>query len=44
LGASGRFAVLQSKLGYWRLAYLESLLKTADAVASRNVEITEENQ
>jgi len=29
-----RFAELQRKLGWWELAYLEALLKCADALAS----------
>ncbi len=33
-----RYARLQRQLGYWRLAYLESLLKTADVAASRETE------
>jgi CRISPR-associated endonuclease/helicase Cas3 len=35
LAAAERFARLQSQLGRWRLAYLEALLKTADAEGSR---------
>jgi len=34
-----RAARLQKRLGYWRLAYLESLLKVADVAASRGVEL-----
>jgi CRISPR-associated endonuclease/helicase Cas3 len=30
-----RFARLQKKLGWWGLAYLESLLKSADSLASQ---------
>jgi len=30
-----RFASLQRRFGYWRLAWLEALLKTADVIASR---------
>lgn len=33
--AAGRFARLQGQLGRWRLAYLEALLKSADAEGSR---------
>ncbi len=33
-----RAARLQQQLGYWRLAYLESLLKVADVAASRGTE------
>jgi CRISPR-associated helicase Cas3 len=35
LEAAKRFACLQRQLGRWRLAYLEALLKTADAEGSR---------
>src|SRR5271165_3470463 len=35
LEAAERFVRLQRLLGRWRLAYLEALLKTADAEASR---------
>lgn len=35
LEAAERFARLQRQLGRWRLAYLEALLKTADAGGSR---------
>ena len=35
LEAAQRFARLQRQLGRWRLAYLEALLKTADAEGSR---------
>jgi hypothetical protein len=35
LEAAKRFARLQCQLGCWRLAYLEALLKTADAEGSR---------
>jgi len=35
LEAAERFARLQRQLGHWRLAYLEALLKTADAEGSR---------
>ncbi len=41
LEAAERFARLQRQLGRWRLAYLEALLKTADAEGSR---ILSENQ
>jgi CRISPR-associated endonuclease/helicase Cas3 len=44
LEAIERFAALQSKLGYWRLAYLEGLLKAADVVASRDIEKPEGEQ
>ncbi len=40
LESAERFTRLQRQLGHWRLAYLEALLKTADAEGSRN--ITEE--
>ena len=33
-----RAARLQKQLGYWRLAYLEGLLKVADVAASRGTE------
>jgi CRISPR-associated endonuclease/helicase Cas3 len=36
--APGRFARLQRKYGRWGLAYLESLVRAADALASRGVE------
>jgi CRISPR-associated endonuclease/helicase Cas3 len=39
-----RFASLQSKLGYWRLAYLEGLIKAADVAASRDMETPEVDQ
>jgi CRISPR-associated endonuclease/helicase Cas3 len=38
LQAAGRFARLQNQIGPWRLAYLEALLKTADALASEEEE------
>lgn len=41
LEAIERFASLQSKIGYWRLAYLEALLKTADVLASRDSQAQE---
>ncbi|HTV39275.1 MAG TPA: type I-U CRISPR-associated helicase/endonuclease Cas3 [Candidatus Sulfotelmatobacter sp.] len=41
LEAIERFASLQSKLGYWRLAYLEALLKNADVLASRDAQAQE---
>lgn len=44
LEATIRYAELQASLGYWRLAYLEALLKTSDAVASRDAETPEEEQ
>lgn len=34
--AMNRFARLQIKYGWWQLAYLEALLKAADAMASRD--------
>jgi len=37
LEAAERFARLQNQLGHWRLAYLEALLKTADAEGSRDI-------
>ena len=37
LEAAERFARLQHQLGHWRLAYLEALLKTADAEGSRYI-------
>jgi len=37
LEAAERFVRLQSQLGRWRLAYLEALLKTADAEGSRDI-------
>jgi CRISPR-associated endonuclease/helicase Cas3 len=33
--AMSRFAQLQIKFGWWQLAYLEAILKAADALASR---------
>lgn len=36
-----RFARLQKKYGWWRLAWLENLLRCADALASADDEITE---
>jgi len=36
LEAVFRYSDLQARLGYWRLAYLEALLKTSDAIASRD--------
>ncbi len=33
--AMKRFAQLQIKYGWWQLAYLEAILKAADALASR---------
>jgi CRISPR-associated endonuclease/helicase Cas3 len=38
--APGRFAKLQRKYGRWGLAYLESLLRAADALESRRIEAT----
>jgi CRISPR-associated helicase Cas3 len=42
LGATERFARLQRQIGPWRLAYLEALLKTADALASQEEEHDED--
>jgi CRISPR-associated helicase Cas3 len=42
LEAAKRFARLQKQLGLWRLAYLEALLKTADALASQEEEHDED--
>lgn len=39
LAAAERFVRLQRQLGPWRLAYLEALLKTADAVSSKEEEV-----
>jgi CRISPR-associated endonuclease/helicase Cas3 len=36
--AALRFARLQTRFGWWQLAYLESLVKAADAMASRHAE------
>jgi hypothetical protein len=36
-----RSARLQRQLGYWRLAYLESLIKIADVAASRDAQTEE---
>jgi len=44
LGAAERFVRLQRRLGRWRLAYLEALLKTADAEASRATPGDEEDE
>ncbi len=44
LQAIARFAALQSKVGYWRLAYLEGLLKAADVAASRDMKTPEAEQ
>lgn len=41
LGAIERSARLQRQLGYWRLAYLESLIKVADVGASRDAQTEE---
>jgi hypothetical protein len=41
LEAIERFARLQRQLGYWRLAYLESLIKIADVAASRDTQTEE---
>lgn len=41
--AAERFARLQCQLGRWRLAYLEALLKTADAEGSRNISEDEQD-
>jgi CRISPR-associated endonuclease/helicase Cas3 len=38
----GRYARLQRKYGRWGLAYLESLVRTADALASQSIELTQE--
>ena len=34
--AAARFARLQGEQGWWQLAYLEALVKCADAIASAN--------
>ncbi len=44
LEAVFRYSELQAQLGYWRLAYLEALLKTSDAVASRDALSCEDEQ
>jgi hypothetical protein len=44
LEAAQRFIRLQGQLGRWRLAYLEALLKTADAEASRFVAEEEDDE
>lgn len=44
LAAIDRFARLQSQLGYWRLAYLEGLLKSADVAGSRDAHTPEDQQ
>jgi CRISPR-associated endonuclease/helicase Cas3 len=36
-----RFAQLQRRHGRWRLAYLESLVRAADALASQQIEVAE---
>jgi hypothetical protein len=41
LDAIERSSRLQSQLGYWRLAYLESLIKVADVAATRDTETQE---
>jgi CRISPR-associated endonuclease/helicase Cas3 len=40
----GRFAALQDRYGRWGLAYLESLVRAADALASQDIESTEESE
>jgi CRISPR-associated endonuclease/helicase Cas3 len=42
LQAAERFVRLQKQIGPWRLAYLEALLKTADALASQEEEHDED--
>ena len=37
IGTADRFASLQAKYGPWRLAWLEALLKAADAYVSSRV-------
>jgi CRISPR-associated endonuclease/helicase Cas3 len=37
--AAVRFARLQREYGWWQLAYLEALVKSADAIASRQADI-----
>jgi CRISPR-associated endonuclease/helicase Cas3 len=44
LESAERFMRLQRQLGRWRLAYLEALLKTADAVGSRAIPGYEEDE
>jgi CRISPR-associated endonuclease/helicase Cas3 len=39
----GRFAALQARYGRWGLAYLESLVRAADALASQDIESAEES-
>jgi hypothetical protein len=34
--AMHRFTLLQQRYGWWQLAYLEAILKAADALASRD--------
>jgi len=41
LEAIERSIRLQRQLGYWRLAYLESLIKIADVAASRDAQTEE---
>jgi hypothetical protein len=44
LEAAERFIRMQRLLGRWRLAYLEALLKTADAEASRVTPAEEDDE
>ncbi len=44
LEAAERFVRLQHQLGRWRFAYLEALLKTADAEGSRDIPEEEEDE
>ena len=37
-GIPGRFARLQQRYGRWGLAYLESLVRAADIMASQNID------
>jgi CRISPR-associated endonuclease/helicase Cas3 len=40
----GRFAKLQVRYGRWGLAYLESLVRAADALASQDIKTSDESQ
>jgi CRISPR-associated helicase Cas3 len=44
LESAGRFARLQRRIGPWRLAYLEALLKSADVTASRSTTLEDDDE